>query len=193
MNAVESPLIFTAESHTYILDGEPVPSVTEILRGAGLIADSQYSDPRAMDRGRAVHSACHYLDEGDLDEASVGREIAPYVRAYQLFLEQSGCVPEMAETRVWSRIHRYAGTLDRLARLADARVLYDLKTGPPEKWHGAQLGGYAIALAESVGITVDSMFCLHLGADGRYSIREHRAPQSHRQFLAALAKWRGIK
>ena len=188
-----SPLTFDPETHTYRLNGKVSPGVTEILRGAGLIPESPYSDPRAMDRGKAVHEACYYLGGDDLDEASISAEIAPYVRAYRLFLAQSGCVPEMMESPVWWRVHLYAGTLDLVGQLAGQTVLCDFKSGPPEDWHAAQLGGYAIALAESAGITVASRFCLHLGADGRYSIREYRAPESHRQFLAALAKWRGIK
>lgn len=186
----DTPLTFDPETHTYTLDDLTVPSVTEVLRGAGLIAGSAYADTRALARGTAVHSACHYLDEGDLDEASVSREIEPYVRAYRRFLADSGFKVGEIERRVWSRLHGFAGTLDRTGELCGRQVLFDIKSGPAEEWHSAQLGGYAIALAESCGLRVVSRFCLHLAADGKFSIREYHAPDSHRQFLAALAAWR---
>lgn len=189
---VAEPLTFDPITHAYTLDGLPVPSVTQILRGAGLI---QYdADPATLEyaraRGTAVHAACHYLAEGDLDERTVAPEISPYVDAYRRFLAESDFVCRHIEARVYSRVHRYAGTLDRAGTIGEHSVLLDLKTGPPESWTGAQLAGYEIALRECEGVTVDSRFSLHLKADGRYSIQEYHAPQVHRHFLAALAAWR---
>ena len=64
------PLLFDERTHTYSLDGNVLINVTDVLEAAGLI-DYSWIPPAtrqmALDRGRAVHQATAFDDEGDLD------------------------------------------------------------------------------------------------------------------------------
>src|SRR5262245_12733032 len=142
-----SGLQFDAASHTYTLDGEILPSVTQILQSAGLVDYSRV--PRdvlqaAMDRGTRVHLACQFLDEGDLDPASIGLSDMGYVSAYEKFKRETGFVPELIEHRVHHSELRFAGTLDRVGTFSGGhyRLLIDIKTGDPTPAAFVQLAAY---------------------------------------------------
>ena len=93
---------FAAEGHLYQQDGVTIPSVTQVLALSG-IADVSgiplYRLERAAAVGTAVHAACHFLDEDDLDLESVHPEIVGYVLAYQLFKTDTGFLPRAIEQR----------------------------------------------------------------------------------------------
>ncbi len=65
---------FDAERHLYLIQGRPVPSVTQVLHSAGLSADYSMVEPAVLERkriiGEYVHKATQYLDEGCLDLAA---------------------------------------------------------------------------------------------------------------------------
>src|SRR5690606_18835965 len=100
--------------------------------------------------GQHVHAACHYDDEGDLDEATVHPDVRPYLEGWRLFRREMGFVPLLLETRVYHPIYRYAGTLDRFGLLehqSGVYVLVDIKTGDPEAAAAAlQTAAYVEAL-----------------------------------------------
>lgn len=131
-------LTFDADTHTYRLDDQVVPSVTGILRASGLIdfggiPERTLADAR--ERGTAVHRAIHYYNESDLDVAWFRRTFpayAGYLNAWMLFREQRHFVPLMNERRIASRRYRFAGTLDCLGLLDGALVLVDFKSGNPQ-------------------------------------------------------------
>src|SRR5687767_7346130 len=100
------PAIATMEfdelTHTYRVDGQVVPSVTQILQALDIV-DYSYIPPAvreaALLRGRKVHIATHFDDQGDLDEQTVPEEILPYVFAWRRFRQESGFQPELIEHR----------------------------------------------------------------------------------------------
>ena len=70
-------LRFDPDSHLYRVDGIIVPSVTQVLEDVGIVDYSRLpgsTREMALRRGSAVHAACHYDDEGDLDETQLGGE-----------------------------------------------------------------------------------------------------------------------
>ena len=72
-------LIFFDKDHTYQVDGETVPSVSEVLRFMSReIYDTvnQYTLDNAADRGSRVHKACENLDR--YGSCEVSRDIEPY-------------------------------------------------------------------------------------------------------------------
>ncbi len=169
-------LTFDAGAHVYRHDGVRVPSVTQILAAEGFIDYSFLGEDSAhyLSRGQAVHAACEYLDEDRLDWSTVAPAIEGYVRGYQKFKRVLGFYPTHIETHVFDEIYRYAGTLDRVGRIGDARkILIDLKTGPICSWVGAQLGGYAGAVRFNQ-IFADWNYLerwgVQLTADGGYQI-----------------------
>src|SRR5262252_506152 len=122
-------LTFDAAAHVYELDGEIVPSVTQILTRAGLIDFSHlpgYVREAALERGRVVHQAIHYWNEHDLDVEAFGRsfpQYAGYLDAWRSFCDQRAFVAVLNERRIASRRHRVAGTLDCLGTLDRVGVL----------------------------------------------------------------------
>jgi PD-(D/E)XK nuclease superfamily len=142
-------LEFIADTHTYLLDGQKVQSVTGILKASGLIDFSKIPPfilEKARDRGSIVHAAIHAALDRDLDRASFDRdfpEYVPYLDAWSAFCEQRRFVPVLTEHRLASRRLRVAGTLDSLGLLDGSPVLLDWKSGRAEDCAAdLQLAGY---------------------------------------------------
>lgn len=137
-------LTFNSELHEYRIDGQVVPSVTQILSEAGLIDDRWYTEESQL-RGRTVHVITALDDRGELDESLVTDEYQGYLNAWRLFKAETKCeiVLLSIEKRVCNVAYEYAGTLDRLIGFPIPLVdLVDIKTGQPEWWHKFQTAGY---------------------------------------------------
>jgi hypothetical protein len=120
-NDTAEMLTFDAATHRYTLDGVPLPSVTGILEWAHLIDFSRIpQDIRsaALTRGTAVHQACHYYNEGDLDVAGFEQDFPtywPYLSAWITFRRDSGFVLEESLEHLGTLTHikRYAVRLKK--------------------------------------------------------------------------------
>jgi hypothetical protein len=191
-----SELTFDEATHTYRVGDEVLPSVTQILRPYSAFARVPQEQLHvAAERGRHVHDACQYYDEGDLDEASLTDELRGYVAAWVMFRNDYAFEPQLIEHRCWHRQYRYAGTLDRWGEITvtsrGKRVrkscLLDIKSGAPDPTHELQIAAYAHAIDREtqVGMTV------YLKDDGKYKVVEHK-PGQLAVFLAALAihRWK---
>ena len=179
MNA--SGLIYTDSDHTYRLDGVILPSVTQTLETAGIIAPYN-GDPWYGDRGTAVHAATWLDDQGILDETTVDPQIVGFVEAWRTYRRESGFTPIGGETPLHHPLHRYSGTPDRW----DAHLLTDLKTGRPASWHILQRAAYR-ELLKQAGVKIKRDCCVYLSGDGRYTVSsESSTPQDLSVFLSAL-------
>jgi hypothetical protein len=164
---------FDAKSHEYRVGGEKLPSVTGLLKKAGLI-DTEWMDEAAMTRGTYVHEACQYDDEGGVDEASLDPVILPYVLGWRKAKRELGLKVLEVEQRVCHEAMRYCGTLDRVVGLRGRRVLVDLKTGSPSHWHRIQTAAYAQAKRWMEPAVVLDRAALYLTAEGRYRWEAHQ-------------------
>lgn len=139
-------LAFDATTHSYTFEGIPVPSVTQVLAGVGLI-DYSFLPAEAREeylrRGTAVHLACQFADDGDLDEASIDPAVAGYLSAWQAFRHQTGFTSHLNEQRVFHKHYRYAGTPDRVGEIGQVPYILDLKSGYSPDWVPYQLAAYA--------------------------------------------------
>lgn len=111
---------FNSTTHTYKRNGLVIPGVTTILRQAGFVDISWYTEA-ARWRGSNIHTACMFDDRGTLDEESDdGREaLAPiqgYIDAWRLFKQQF-C-------------------------LNSDPIIIDLKSGVVQPWAALQMAGY---------------------------------------------------
>jgi hypothetical protein len=148
---------FDEETHCFRVDGRVIPSVTGILRAAGIghsdTTESGFTISEevmeiARERGSNVHLACEYLDRGGVDcDWDDGEEPDwwPYALAYEQFKEDTGFVPDLIEHRVYCAEHDYCGILDRAGWIENERVVLDLKSGGGglKPWHPVQLAAYA--------------------------------------------------
>ena len=167
-------LLFFDDGHRYTLDGEDLPSVSELCR---FISREIYNDvaqfrlDNAADRGKQVHKALEALDKyGSVD---VQDDILPYVRAYLQFRKEHQAEWEKIEYATHHPVDMYAGTLDRYGVLDGRHAILDFKTsytihGP---YVAAQLNLYR-RMAESEGLPVDELYVLHLKKDGTYRLKK---------------------
>jgi hypothetical protein len=117
-----------------------LPRVTEVLVGAGLI-DTTFMTEAGRERGTAVHLACQYLDENDLDMDSVDPALVGYLDAYRDFRQQVAMDGSWIEMPQQDPKGLYRGTPDRI--LVDRpRCIYDLKSGAPQPSTALQLAAY---------------------------------------------------
>lgn len=161
-------LIFFDQGHTYTLDGEEVPSVSQLCRFLsreiyGTVA--QYTLDRAADRGTRVHKACEALDV--YGKVNVTEDIASYVTAYLTFRQEHEVAWSMVERSLAHPKERYAGTIDRYGTLDGRKALVDLKTTYTvhKPMATAQLNLYRW-MVEEEGHAVDKLYILHLKKDG---------------------------
>lgn len=176
---------FDESIHAYKLDGRPVLSVTQILREAGLIDTTHYTE-YARDRGTYVAQATQFYDEGDLDFSGLAPELLPYVLQWQKFIEWSGAEVLSIEERVANTTYLYAGTLDRRIRMRGDEYVLDIKTGEPEPWHSLQTGAYSATFIER-----KKRCAVYLSPD-RFRWNSHNDPRDVNVFLAAasIANWK---
>jgi len=168
-------IVFNSERHEYMVDGILRPSVTEIIRAAGLMGDTEWFTEASRLRGQAVHMACEFLDVDDLDWDTVAPQHVGYVQAWERFKEETMFQPELIEHRVFNEALGYCGTLDRTGKIGQAKILLDIKTGAPERWHGVQLAAYVACLEKPLSFR---RMTVHLRADGTYSITEYSPAQA---------------
>lgn len=114
-------LIFFDDTHTYTVDGEEFPSVSEISRFASREVYgevSQFNLDNACSRGSAVHKATEILDK--YGKCECDEDIEPYIRAYVQFRKDFG-IKDYAhiEKALAHEELKYAGTIDRIYTIDD--------------------------------------------------------------------------
>ena len=153
-------LIFFDDTHTYMVDGEEFPSVSEISRFASreIYGEvSQYALDNACSRGSAVHKATEILDK--YKEVECAEDIVPYVKAYVQFRKDFGIGDYFAiEKPLANEELKYAGTIDRIYTIDDK---------------------FASAVAEHCKAYV------FIGVDGK--VEKMKTPPSMEHFIGSLA------
>lgn len=167
-------LLFFNQGHKYILDGEELPSVSELCR---FISREIYQDvaqwrlDQAAERGTAVHKATEALDKyGKID---VEDDILQYIQAYIKFRKEHTADWQKIEFAAHHPKDRYAGTVDRYGLLDGTLSLLDIKTSYTihTPLCSAQLNLYRRMLSAN-DIPVDRLYILHLKKDGSYQLKE---------------------
>lgn len=179
----------------YVLDGREIPSVTQILRFAGLDPYRHVSGSvleRACLRGSAVHLITQLHDEQDLHLPSVHPALVGFLDSWCRFLEHARWTPLEIERRMVNRAYRYGGTPDRFGLLNDAPTVLDLKSGPLARVTALQTAGYAHRPDEYPRDTVRRL-AIRLKADGSMpTVKEYTDPGELGIFLGlvGIAHWR---
>ena len=119
---------FDPATHTYTIDGEPVPSVTDIcsVLTAGKYSGGQGIIAAARARGTAVHELCEAYDYGTLEE--VPAELAGYVKAWADFCRDYRPEWLYIEHEMYSKELQMAGTCDRIGVIDGKTCVVDIKT-----------------------------------------------------------------
>lgn len=189
-----SAVTFDEASHTYWMDGEQLPSVSELLRP---LTDGYLANiPEGVlnwkrDLGIAVHRACELYDLNTLDESALDERIVPYLEAYKRFWVDQQPYWQDIEQIVVEMDARYAGRLDRAGRVGGVQTIVDIKTSQQIQPSAAiQLWAYAMAYD---GMAAPDLAVLQLKPDGNYKLQrftEFDAYAATWDALLALHRWK---
>lgn len=162
-------LTFDAETHEYRYNGRRVPSVTGIIKSAGLINTDWFNEAAAW-RGSVVHKCCELDCKGTLNESTVDPGAAGYLVAWRDWKRATGFISQQIEKRKYSHLG-YCGTPDRMGVLPDGSLAFvDLKTGAACAWHALQLAAYVKFEGSHIPYR---RFTVRLNADTTYSTKEY--------------------
>jgi hypothetical protein len=199
-------LVYNDRYHTYHLDGERLPSVTQILsviRKPGLEtwrgnignAEADRIAKDAGDHGTAVHAACEAIANGDTLLPYPPGVVEP-AEAYYAWFNANVQEVLACETRLASVTHRYAGTVDLVVRLMTGDVaVIDLKTSSVvDPSFALQIEAYRQALLEQDGIEATRRLVIHMPrkTPGKLDVLEFpqdEALHDWRAFLSASIIW----
>ena len=154
-------ITFNAQTHKY-KDKITIPSVTQILKSAGITGNNSFYTEEARNRGTSIHSLCEEYANGN--EISIEGEYQPYLKAFADWFLKNSVETISTEIIVDNTIDgfRYAGKYDLLAKINKKNVLVDIKTGVYAKWHTIQIAGYALAVKPALCLV------LYIKKDGSY-------------------------
>lgn len=177
-------------------------SVTGMLEKVGAYRFASF-DPEAAERGSVVHTLLHYLDEGDLNPASIDPELQGYVRAYVVAKEhirkQYGEIEWVAiEEALFSSPYntksmRWGGRPDRIAMIGGKLHVIDIKTisgkatTSGRNWR-LQTWGYVEMLNVPKPNAVVRM-AIVLRDDGWFALDVANEPKQH---IADRTAWAGV-
>lgn len=188
---------FNETLHKYTVDGVEVPSVTQILSSAGLVdyaGISQETLRYAAERGTAVHLACQFYDEEDLDPESLDLQVAKYVAAWRQFRLKHDFEILGSEQMHLGELNglQFGMTIDRLIEWRGRRAILDIKCSSRiHRWCGVQTAGYAIGL-ESHGTAAQRLslyrrLIVQLKPNCTYELYDCEDTEDGEIFAAALA------
>lgn len=165
-------LTFEPEGHTYELDGEELPSVSELTRfiSREIYADvAQFTLDQAAERGTNVHRATEALDK--FGDCEVSDDILPYVEAYVAFRGEHECEWQKIEWASYDPERKFAGTLDRVGMVDGHLTVLDVKTTYTihKPSVTAQLSLYRM-ICNANGIEPEKLAVLQLKKDGTYKL-----------------------
>jgi hypothetical protein len=204
-------LEFEPTAHVYRINGQPVPSVTQLLDDAGLTPDySLVPQPvlqHARERGIHVDQCVELLDADELDWRSVHPEAMPYLDGWMRFKEYEGFTPVASQILLGHPVYGYAGTADSVGLLPGARpVIIERKTTAKMAATVAlQTAGYAVdglwyappggGVLAPVPWERPARLGVHLRRDGSYELLRYEDPEDLAAFLGvvALGRWRGAR
>lgn len=141
---------FDEVTHTYYVDGDIKPSVTQVLNICGMV-DARWFTEYGRWRGSAVHKATHYYDEGDIDRRTIDKAVTPRLNSWIKFRKDTGYTPTMVEQIYYDDIRDFCGRPDRRGYLVggdpnESNDIVDIKNYKPQWWVRYQLAGYGFLM-----------------------------------------------
>ena len=143
-------IIFNKQTHTYYLNGYVIPSVTQIIKDAGLIYTSNYTSEHAR-KGSEIHEEIASIIDGMEPISAHGRVFFDFMK--YIGYRGNDWEPEKV---VYDVMYGYAGTVDISGLVNGKKSVIEVKTGSPASWHKLQAAAYAHAL------DVDYAYLLYL-------------------------------
>jgi hypothetical protein len=197
-------LYFDSDKHIYYVNGEKVPSVSDLLKPIDLVAleniPPQYL-AIASERGTRVHEACEFIDLYGYDEwleseSDENIDISGYVDAYVRFKEEIDYTPYNVEEAFFSPTMNVCGTIDRICMVNGNRCIVDLKSGKMITLQRAeaQLSFYKRLWEENhTDKPIKKLYILQLANDSTYKFVEIKYNEKIVETLTWLYATKGEK
>ena len=157
---------FDPESHIYKINGNIIPSVTQILRD---LIPSYQATPWHMQRGRAAHACYALIAQGK--EFEFDPRLAGYVAGCRKFFADLKPDVGHIEQQVYSETYQYAGTYDLSCKIDGRYMLIDYKSTLTDAVP-YQLAAYMTAMLKMQGRLVHYGMGVEIHDDGTYRLSE---------------------
>jgi len=125
----------------------------------------------AINIGRAVHEWCEQailwkLGKAEVPSMPTDEQAANAINAFRDWVKQNEVEWLAAEQRVYSRTHKYAGTVDAVARVNGEFTVIDFKTSTRiyEEYY-LQVAAYSKCVEDIYGEPVDAAYILRFDKD----------------------------
>ena len=183
-------LTYNDIKHEYQLDGMIIPSVTQVLKGAGLVnldfIDKDLLAEKA-DLGHKVHSTTELYDLGTLDLFSLHPTLSNYLDSWVKFRKDFNFQPTEIELKLHHELYRFAGTVDRIGTMNNELILLDIKSGKKFRTHEVQTAAYKLLFDQGKKKTekIKKRYAVYLSEHG-YKLEPHTDTNDTAVFLAAL-------
>ena len=184
-------LTFDEDLHRYTFNGLHIPSVTQILKTAGLVnldwIPVEVLEQKA-DLGKKVHSATELYDRNDLNFDALHPALLDYLTGWIKFRKDFNFEPTEIEMQIVHQTYRYAGRIDRVGMMGKDLILLDIKSGTKQKTHAIQTAGYELLYNQNKKAKelIKRRFVVYLSPTG-YEVEEHKDKNDRGVFLAALS------
>lgn len=181
--------VFDPDAHRYTLNGVGIPGISFVLEKTGFV-DKTWFRPEHADRGHAVHAACLYLIQGDLDWATVHPDILPRLKGFEAFWESlRRFIPTvlLAEKPLYSTVYQFGGTPDLVVEDRTGVTVYDIKSGKSGLAAKLQTAAQTVLIEERLGVKVAERYALELPEEGGYKLVKHDDRGDRTMFLNALS------
>lgn len=166
---------FNEAKHQYLVDGEPVPSVTQLVAPLGADLDEpddllESTLDAAADRGVTMHAyIAHRLQGNPPEEFELPDIYEPYAQGVEQLLSEHTIVPLIIETPLPG--HGFAGTPDLVCEFDGVTAVLDWKfvSAIAKSKVGAQLAGY-LDLCVINEIFPEALYAVQFTRDGSYRL-----------------------
>lgn len=135
---------------TKIVDIKSKPALMHFFKEMGSFSSAEEVKNKSAEEGSRVHETIQQFCTGGL--AEIPQDLEHVVSSFESFNKERGIElhPDFVERRIWSREHRYAGTIDGLASIGGKFGVLDIKTSTGFfREYNLQTAAYVLALREA--------------------------------------------
>jgi hypothetical protein len=195
-------LTFSTEGHRYEWNGQPVPSVTQVIGEfitIGLVYISTFTGARilaetmeaASDFGTAVHRMIALDIAGELDEDALDDRLAAVLVQWHRICCMVRPEVILSETPLYCSAHNYAGTPDLVVKIKGVLSIIDCGTGVMAM-KAPQTAAYEIPVREHLKTRARfDRYGLHFDKDGSgFKLVKYSDRNDWAFFQARLFQWR---
>lgn len=185
-----SGLTFNEDKHEYQYNKLTVPSVTQIISGAGLVnfdfISKELLEEKA-DLGRKIHTTTELYDQDILEISTLHPILVNYLESWAKFKKDYGFIIKELEEMYFHPLYRFAGRVDRVGFIKDKLCILDIKSGVKSKTHGLQTAAYKLLYnyGKPKKELAKDRYIVYLTQDG-YKVEQNKEETDEQVFLAAL-------